>query len=61
VALELKVLKPDETMHEVLAAALHPVRARSYSAKLRAAGAAPVIEMAAAFDRKQVRVAGNRS
>ncbi|MBI4605315.1 MAG: PD-(D/E)XK nuclease domain-containing protein, partial [Planctomycetes bacterium] len=57
VALELKVLKASETMEQALAAALEQVRGRDYAAELRAAGANPVVELAAVFDRKSVRVA----
>ncbi|MBI4601274.1 MAG: PD-(D/E)XK nuclease domain-containing protein, partial [Planctomycetes bacterium] len=56
VALELKVLKPSETVEGALAAALEQVRSKKYVAELRAAGAAPVVELAAVFDRKSVRV-----
>ncbi|MBI4601500.1 MAG: AAA family ATPase, partial [Planctomycetes bacterium] len=57
VALELKVLKASETMEEALAAALEQVRAKRYAAEIRAAGAEPVVELAAVFDAKRVRVA----
>jgi hypothetical protein len=57
VALELKVLRASETMDEALAAALEQVRAKKYVAELRAAGADPVVEIAAVFDKKLVRVA----
>ncbi|MBI4605988.1 MAG: AAA family ATPase [Planctomycetes bacterium] len=57
VALELKVLKASETMEETLAAALEQVRAQKYAAEIRAAGADPVVELAAVFDKKRVRVA----
>jgi hypothetical protein len=57
VALELKVLKASETMDQALAAALDQVRSKKYTADLRAAGAEPVVELAAVFDKKQVRVA----
>jgi hypothetical protein len=57
VALELKVLKPAETMERALETALEQVRAKNYAAELRAAGADPVVELAAVFDKKCVRVA----
>ncbi len=57
VALELKVLKASETMEGALAAALEQVRSTKYAVELRAAGAEPVVELAAVFDKKQVRVA----
>jgi hypothetical protein len=57
VALELKVRKSSETMKRALAAALEQVRRKKYSAELRAAGAKPVVELAAVFDKKSVRVA----
>jgi hypothetical protein len=57
VALELKVLRPSETMDDALAAALEQVRTKTYAAELRAAGADPVVELAAVFDKKLVRVA----
>ncbi len=57
VALELKVHKASETMEAALAAALAQVRSKKYTAELRAVGAEPVVEMAAVFDKKQVRVA----
>jgi hypothetical protein len=57
VALELKVLKASETMEGALAAALEQVRSKKYAAELRAAGAEPVVELAAVFEKKQVRVA----
>ncbi|MBI4604037.1 MAG: PD-(D/E)XK nuclease domain-containing protein, partial [Planctomycetes bacterium] len=57
VAFELKVLKASETMEGALAAALEQVRSNRYAAELRAAGAEPVVELAAVFDKKQVRVA----
>jgi hypothetical protein len=57
VALELKVLKASETMEKALVAALEQLRDKKYAAELRAAGAEPVVELAAVFDRKQVRVA----
>ncbi|MBI4606319.1 MAG: AAA family ATPase [Planctomycetes bacterium] len=57
VALELKVLKASETMEGALAAALAQVREKNYAAELRAAGADPVVELAAVFDKKAVRVA----
>ncbi|MBI4601054.1 MAG: AAA family ATPase, partial [Planctomycetes bacterium] len=57
VALELKVLKASETMEEALAAALEQIRAKRYAAEIRAAGAEPVVELAAVFDKKRVRVA----
>jgi hypothetical protein len=55
--MELKVLKPSETMERALEAALEQVQAKNYTAELRAAGAAPVVELAAVFDKKSVRVA----
>ncbi|MBI4601955.1 MAG: PD-(D/E)XK nuclease domain-containing protein, partial [Planctomycetes bacterium] len=57
VALELKVRKSSETMKRALAAALEQVRRKKYASELRAAGAKPVVELAAVFDRKGVRVA----
>jgi hypothetical protein len=57
VALELKVLKAAETMDQALSAALEQVRKKRYAAELRAAGADPVVELAAVFDKKSVRVA----
>ncbi|MBI4602412.1 MAG: AAA family ATPase [Planctomycetes bacterium] len=57
VVLELKVLKASETMEQALAAALEQVRAKNYAGELQAAGAAPVVELAAVFDKKSVRVA----
>jgi hypothetical protein len=57
VVLELKVLKASESMEEALKAALEQVRAKQYASELRAAGAEPVVEMAAVFDKKRVRVA----
>ncbi len=57
VVLELKVLKASETIDQALAAALEQIRKRDYAAELRAAGASPVVEMAAVFDQKTVRVA----
>ncbi|MBI4605381.1 MAG: PD-(D/E)XK nuclease domain-containing protein, partial [Planctomycetes bacterium] len=57
VVLELKVLKSRETAKRALAAALEQVRRKKYAAELRAAGAKPVVELAAVFDRKSVRVA----
>jgi hypothetical protein len=57
VALELKVLKASETMDQALASALEQVRTKQYAAELRAAGADPVVELAAVFDKKTVRVA----
>ncbi|MBI4602422.1 MAG: AAA family ATPase [Planctomycetes bacterium] len=57
VALELKVLRASETMEEALSAALEQVRSKKYAAELRGAGADPVVELAAVFDVKRVRVA----
>jgi hypothetical protein len=57
VAIELKVLKPAETMELALETALEQVRAKNYAAELRAAGADPVVELAAVFDQECVRVA----
>jgi hypothetical protein len=57
VAMELKVLKASETMERALEAALEQVRAKNYTAELRAAGAEPVVELAVVFDKKSVRVA----
>lgn len=56
VALELKVLKASESMEEALKAALEQIRTKRYATELRAAGAGSVVEMAAVFDRKRVRV-----
>ncbi len=56
VALELKVLKASESMEDALKAALEQVRAKRYASEVRAAGAEPVVEMAAVFDKKRVRV-----
>jgi hypothetical protein len=56
VVLELKVLKASESMEDALKAALEQVRAKRYASELRAAGAEPVVEMAAVFDKKRVRV-----
>lgn len=55
------MLKASETAHseamdQALAAALEQARVRKYAAKLRAAGAEPVVELAAVFDKKGVRV-----
>ncbi len=56
VVLELKVLKASDSMEEALKAALEQVRVKQYATELRAAGAEPVVELAAVFDRKRVRV-----
>jgi hypothetical protein len=64
VALELKrvVSEGGETKEKALAAALRQIRARDYTAELRARGASPIHEMAAVFEGKRayVRVAGER-
>jgi hypothetical protein len=44
-------------MDQALSAALEQVRKKRYAAELRAAGADPVVELAAVFDKKSVRVA----
>jgi hypothetical protein len=51
------VLKASESMDEALTAALEQIRAKKYASELRAAGAEPVVELAAVFDKKLVRVA----
>jgi hypothetical protein len=56
VALELKVLRPSETMEHALETALEQVHAKNYASELRAAGADPVVELAVVFDQKSVRV-----
>jgi hypothetical protein len=60
VALELKVLKTSETMERALETAIEQVRAKDYASELRAAGAVPVVELAAVFDKKCVRVGRGR-
>jgi hypothetical protein len=57
VVLELKVLKATETMDRALETALEQARTKNYAAELRAAGAAPVAELAVVFGKKSVRVA----
>ena len=57
VALELKTVDEDETPAHALDAALAQIRDRDYASELRARGAAPIHEIAAAFDGKRVRVA----
>ena len=56
VALELKTVDEDETPAHALDAALAQIRDRDYASELRARGAAPIHEIAAAFDGKRVRV-----
>ncbi|KYF74092.1 PD-(D/E)XK nuclease domain-containing protein [Sorangium cellulosum] len=58
VVLELKVPRKrrGETPEAALAAASRQVRDRRYAEELRAAGAAPVHELVAVFDGKQVWV-----
>jgi hypothetical protein len=61
VALELKTVDAEEgeTPEAALAAALRQIRERDYATELRERGAAPIYEVAAAFDGKRayVRVA----
>ena len=57
VVLELKVAKPGKkTLEQALSEGLAQVRTAGYDAELRAAGAAPVLRFAVAFDGKVVRV-----
>lgn len=62
VALELKRVATErgQNKEEALAAALHQIRAKDYATELRARGAAPIHEVAVAFEGKRayVRVLG---
>jgi hypothetical protein len=60
VVMELKVAKPGKkTLDQALDEGVAQLRARDYGAELRAGGAAPVYELAVAFDGKEVRVRGS--
>lgn len=57
--LDLETVDEDrgETPSEALAQALRQIRERDYVTELRERGAAPIIELAAAFDGKRAWVA----
>jgi hypothetical protein len=54
--LELKVKSKGSTLERTLAAAKKQLRERDYAAELRAHGAAPIQQVAVAFDGKKVLV-----
>jgi hypothetical protein len=59
VVLELKVARAGrKTLEEALAEGVAQIGSGDYGAELRAAGAAPVVGFAVAFDGKEVRVRG---
>ena len=57
VALELKTARDPESLDDAVAAAGAQLRDRDYASELRARGASPIHEIAAAFDGKRIRVA----
>lgn len=56
VVLELKVKQKGETLAQAVARALEQLREKDYAAELRAVGAAPIRQVAVAFDGKKVKV-----
>lgn len=54
IIMELKRLRPKETVEQALASALQQIENKQYAATLRAAGVADILKMAITFDGKRV-------